>query len=46
MAIKKLSVRDQNDLIRRLEEKRAKILCTSENPKYKTLIESKEYKKV
>lgn len=45
MAIKKLSVRDQNDLIRRLEEKHSKILRTYENPKYKTLIESKEYKK-
>lgn len=45
MAIKKLSVRDQNDLIRRLEEKRSKILRTYENPKYKALIESKEYKR-
>lgn len=44
MAIKKLSVRDQNDLIRRLEEKRSKILRTYENPKYKALIESKKYK--
>lgn len=46
MAIKKLSVRDQNDLIRRLEEKRSKILRTYENPKYKALIESKKYKDV
>lgn len=45
MTVKKLSVRDQNDLIRRLEEKRNKILRTYENPKYKTLIESTEYKK-
>ena len=45
MAVKKLSVRDQNDLIRRLEEKRSKILRTYENPKYKTLIESTEYKR-
>lgn len=45
MSVKKLSIRDQNELIRRLEEKRAKTLRTSENPKYKTLIESKEYKK-
>jgi hypothetical protein len=45
MTVKKLSVRDQNDLIRRLEEKRSKILRTYENPKYKTLIESKEYKR-
>lgn len=45
MVVKKLSVRDQNELIKRLEEKRAKILRTSQNPKYKTLIESKEYKK-
>lgn len=45
MTVKKLSIRDQNELIRRLEEKRAKTLRTSENPKYKTLIESKEYKK-
>ncbi len=45
MTVKKLSVRDQNELIRRLEEKHAKILRTSQNPKYKTLIESKEYKR-
>ena len=45
MAVKKLSIRDQNELIKRLEEKRAKTLRTSENPKYKTLIESKEYQK-
>lgn len=45
MAVKKLSVRDQNELIRRLEEKRADTLRTYKNPKYKTLIESKEYRK-
>lgn len=45
MTVKKLSVRDQNDLIRRLEEKRSKILRTYENPKYKTLTESTEYKR-
>lgn len=45
MTVKKLSIRDQNELIKRLEEKRTKTLRTSENPKYKTLIESKDYKK-
>lgn len=32
MAVKKLSVRDQNELIRRLEEKRSDTLRTYKNP--------------